>query len=461
MADMRKWLGRLGSVRLRITLAATLVFALAFAVASIALVRTVRASLEDDVRDDVMIALDDVAEQVADGEPPEAIGVPATEGVLYQVISPDGQVVGSSPGAGQVPFVLSIGGEALRPPATGERILEFERSTAGGDQLVSTREVDGPEGPLTVAVASPLEDIRRTVDTLGRTLWLGIPLLVALVAALVWFLVGRALRPVDAIRAEVEEISHTTMHRRVPVPASRDEVARLADTMNDMLDRLDQASARQRQFVSDASHELRSPLTTMHAALELGLRHADQADWPTVASTVLNEDRRMAGIIDDLLELSRMDENGAAALPVPVRLHEVTMEEIERLGDGRVDASGVSGGDVLGSRDQLGRVLRNLLANAARHAREQIVVALATDGDDVVFTVDDDGAGVPAEDRDLIFGRFTRLDAARTRDAGGSGLGLAIVRAAVTRHGGTVVVTDSPLGGARFVVRLPGVGGQR
>jgi signal transduction histidine kinase len=270
----------------------------------------------------------------------------------------------------------------------------------------------------------------------------------------VWFLVGRALRPVDAIRAEVEEISHTTMHRRVPVPASRDEVARLADTMNDMLDRLDQASARQRQFVSDASHELRSPLTTMHAALELGLRRAEQADWPRVATTVLNEDRRMAGIIDDLLELSRMDENGAAAPPVRVQLDEVAMEEIERLGDARVDASGVSEGQVLGSRDQLGRVLRNLLANAGRHARDGIAVALATDGDEVVLTVDDDGAGVPEEDRDVIFGRFARLDAARTRDAGGSGLGLAIVRAAVTRHGGTVVVDDSALGGARFVVRL-------
>lgn len=451
MVDGSRWRVRrvFGSVRLRITLAATLVFAVAFAVASIALVRSVRASLEDDVRDEVTLAARRVAAEVEAGDVPAPGGMPASvdvdpgAGVVYQVITPNGGVIVGSPGAGEVPFVLPL-----------DDAPEESEQTTGGRILV-TQSAESPEGPVTVAAASPLDDVRRTVDTLSGTLVVGIPALVVLVALLVWFLVGRALRPVDAIRAEVEEISHTTMHRRVPVPASHDEVARLADTMNDMLDRLNQASTRQRQFASDASHELRSPLATVHATLELGLRDPNHTDWPAVARQVVSEDQRMAAIIDDLLELSRLDENGSALPNTVVDLDDVVVEEVVRLGDARVDAQAVSAGRVHGQREQLGRAVRNLLANATRHAGENITVALRADGDGVVLTVDDDGPGVPPADRDQVFERFTRLDDGRARDDGGSGLGLAIVRAAATRHGGSVVVTDSELGGARLELRLP------
>jgi signal transduction histidine kinase len=245
------------------------------------------------------------------------------------------------------------------------------------------------------------------------------------------------------------------MHRRVPAPASTDEVARLAHTMNRMLDRLEAAAHRQRRFVSDASHELRSPVTAMRTDLEVGLRAPTTTDWEATARRTLGEADRLGRLVDDLLELARLDE-GATRPYDDVDLDELVALDVEsRNGSVPVATDEVSAGRVRGDRRQLSQLLRNLVDNAVRHAGARVAIGVRTDGDDVVLTVDDDGDGVPDADRARVFERFARLDEARARDDGGAGLGLALVQRVATAHHGSVEVGTSALGGARFEVRLP------
>jgi signal transduction histidine kinase len=292
-------------------------------------------------------------------------------------------------------------------------------------------------------------------------------LLVAAVAAVAWHLVGRALRPVEAIRSEVAAIGGPTIHRRVPTPETDDEIGRLAHTMNAMLDRLEAASTRQRQFVSDASHELRSPVTAIRTDVEVALREGERADWAAVGSAVLAEEERLERLLDDLLTLAAADEDSGAArradarvevrdlvADVAARPRRVPVRWTRDLGDAPDDVV------VVGRPDALARLLTNLVDNAARHAATavdvHVDVAASPTGTPVVhLAVDDDGGGIPAADRQRIFDRFTRLDDGRARDRGGAGLGLAVVRSIAVGHRGRVWVGDSPSGGARFVVELP------
>ena len=241
----------------------------------------------------------------------------------------------------------------------------------------------------------------------------------------------------------------------MPEPGTNDEVGKLAMTMNAMLDRLERSSDRQRQFVSDASHELRSPVTVIHAQLEVALRRGDDVDWPAVAERVPRRGRA-----------ARADDHRAARARArrreqrpddfdEVDLDEIVLEEAcARHGVG-VDVSRVSAGRVLGKAQQLARVVHNLLDNARRHAEPGVAVVARGARPGRRAAVDDDGPGIAPEDRERVFERFTRLDEGRARDAGGMGLGLALVKATVERHGGTVSIEEAPLGGARFVVRLP------
>jgi signal transduction histidine kinase len=228
--------------------------------------------------------------------------------------------------------------------------------------------------------------------------------------------------------------------------------------MNAMLDRLEGAADRQRQFVSDASHELRSPLATIRAKVEVAAIRPETADWPEVGGTVLGEVDRLDELVGDLLQLARLDETGGQlATTTDVDLDELAAAEVRRLrGLGvAADDSGVGAARVRGDRAALGRAVRNLADNAARHARAAVAVSVALDEADAVVRVDDDGPGVPAAERERVFERFTRLDEGRARGAGGAGLGLALVRAVAAAHGGSARVVDGPLGGARFELRLP------
>jgi signal transduction histidine kinase len=286
--------------------------------------------------------------------------------------------------------------------------------------------------------------------------------LVLFVGLIAWLLVGRALRPVEQLRATVETISRSTLEQRVDVPPSHDEVARLATTMNTMLERLQRSRDHERRFVSDASHELRSPLASIRAQLEVdaagGNARSDAgSDAGAVRAGVLADTIRLERIVGDLMELARSEEtagrpDGSVALDVIVA-DEITA--VQRCSPIEITADGIDDTVVRGRSDALARVTRNLLDNAVRHAEGRVVVGLHRIDGWAELTVDDDGPGVPVESEQRIFDRFARLDESRDRSTGGVGLGLAVVRAVVEHHGGTAACARSALGGARFVVRLP------
>jgi signal transduction histidine kinase len=304
-------------------------------------------------------------------------------------------------------------------------------------------------------VLPSVEAVKGDLDTFEAVIWVVVPVLIVLLALSTWLVVGRVLRPVEAIRARVARIGASDLHQRVPDPGTGDEVGRLAGTMNAMLDRLQRSSDRQRRFVSDASHELRSPLASQRTQLEVALTHPERADWPSVASGALEEGGRMERLVDDLLALARADEGAVLAHTEELDLGEIMAAEAERVGGLAVDTSGVRPTTVRGDPQSMRRAVRNLLDNARRHAAARIVLHVSLEGDQVLAVVEDDGTGIPEAEREQVFERFARLEEGRDRDAGGTGLGLAVVREIVQAHGGTVVAEEGTAGGARLVVRLP------
>jgi signal transduction histidine kinase len=481
-----RWLHPLQSVRVRITLAAMLVTAVAVGTAGWLLVRSVEDTQLGEVRDDINANLDEVVARLEDGaDPQDAVDTASTVGFgMLQVTDASGQVVASSFLQGGQAFVVTrmlgdpptagteVSGEPPADVATGApprlppegaegsvAMLGANGLVAGSIETIS-RSVDTPTGRVTVTAAAPVDQVARSVEALRDRLWIGLPVAVALVAAVAWVLVGRALRPVDAMRAEVDEITGSTMHRRVREPATSDEIARLARTMNAMLGRLDATATRQRQFVSDASHELRSPVAAIRTSLEVARRRADRADWPSVVDTALAEESRLEALLDDLLLLAAQDENGAATVhPEPVDLAALATTEARRPRRVPVEVDlWPADGPALriaADADQLAHALSNLVDNAARYATSVVQITLSCYEGIVRVAVDDDGPGIPVAERERVFERFTRLDDSRTRAQGGSGLGLAVVRAIVSRHHGRVHIEDSPLGGARFVAEFP------
>jgi signal transduction histidine kinase len=448
-----RWIHALNSVRVRITVAAVVVAAMAVGSAGWLLVRSVEDAQVRSIRHDVNAYLDQVANRLEKGQDPQ-VAVTATDGspppALLRVTDERGQVVASSP----EPVDDGDGGDR---PAAGD-IPRGQEIIVPDETL--TRTVETPNGDLTITADTPVDQVDRNVDALTERLVVGLPALVALVGVIAWVLVGRALRPVEAMRAEAERITGSTMHRRLPEPPTNDEVGRLARTMNTMLDRLETAAAQQRRFVSDASHELRSPVATLRAGLEVARSKPGPAGWPTRVDSLLAEESRLESLLDDLLLLAAHDENAPITAPAtPVNLTALAIEEGQRprrvpvhIVQTPADNRAVF---VAGAQQQLARALSNLADNAARHATTVVRISVSNDGDTARLVVDDDGPGIPPNDRERVFERFTRLDDSRARPDGGSGLGLAVVRSILTSHQGSVRVDDSPLGGARFIAELP------
>ena len=317
-----------------------------------------------------------------------------------------------------------------------------------------------PDGPVTVRVGTSTESVTEASRTLTGALLVGVPLVTALLGLATWLILGRALRQVDAIRTEVDSITGAELHRRVPTTRADDEVGRLATTMNGMLARLETASARQRDFVADASHDLQGPLAAQRAQLEVALASAGEMDVPALARDLLAGTTDMERLVRDLLFLATDDDGAPPPPPVPLDLDDLVLEEAARLRPAtgvRLEVGGVSAAPVRGDAGELRRLVRNLLENAARYAATTVWVSAGVEGDDVHVEVDDDGPGVPAAEAERIFERFHRGDTARSRDDGGSGLGLAIARTVARRHGGDLTL-DPAGAGARFVLRLPADG---
>jgi signal transduction histidine kinase len=444
-------------VRVRTTALATLVVGLTLALGGVALVLALRTvlthSIERAVRQQAVAA----AEVVETGNKPDVVTGhdEDDDDVVGQILDARGGIVDASPALGpsglERPIAEGLGDRQARVVKPfvddGERFMAV------------AAEVDAPQGHRTVVVASTLEVVDESVEIVASLLTLGLPLLLAVVAITTWRMVGRALTPVEAIRTTAEGVSSADLSGRVPEPTTADEVARLATTMNRMLDRLEDGQRRQRRFVADASHELRSPVATIRQHAEVAKAHPDRTSPDELAGTVLAEALRIQRLVDDLLLLARADEHSLGLRRRPLDLDDIVLGEVRRVRattDLEVDAGAVSAGPVDGDADALHRVVRNVVDNAVRHADHRLALSLGENGaGTVTLAIEDDGVGVPSDQRQRVFERFVRLDDARARDGGGSGLGLAIVAEVVSAHGGTVALTDGTLGGARVEITLP------
>ena len=459
-----------GSVRVRITGAVVLIFGIMLAGAAIGLVRQVQAELINDVQLRNNAVTQALSDALSSGRvsPEVLVNTPAQfeaemagradvamlrEGITDSYISAEGPAVES---LGTAPTLW----DRIRRFVTNRVTTPLFGKTAPSDVssdrfAISRAVVKTPTGGLTITVASPLDGIHRTVHSVSNSLGVAVPLMIVLVGAMTWFMTGRALRPVEAITFRANEITGSTLDERVPETASDDEIGELARTMNRMLDRLERSATLQRRFMSDASHELRSPVASIKTQLETALIDPAATDWEGVARTVLAEDERLEFLVTDLLALSRIEE-GRTRVLVDVDLDEVIFDQTVRPSRVPIDRSAVGAGRVRAVYGEMASVVRNLVDNAVRHANGQVKVSLGEVGTHLVrLSVDDDGPGVAVDDREKVFERFARLQEGRSRDAGGSGLGLALTRRIVESYGGRVFIETSPLGGASFVVELP------
>ncbi|MEU7328264.1 sensor histidine kinase [Streptomyces parvus] len=479
------------SVRARAALGATLVVAVALIGAGLAVLLVLRANLIDQADLQAEVAAREVAGALATGTPYEDVELDDEEDHPVQVtdeedrvvlVSKDLRAVTGTGATGVTPVPSASAGATPAPdeeddgddddqdddrsrpgrgevssddPVFSDGTATVDRTTA--DYRFAAVEATTPDGvTLTVYAGAPLAAEQEAVNTVRGAMLTGLPVLLVVVAGVTWLVTRRALRPVEGIRQEMAAITASEdLARRVPEPDSRDEIAALARTTNETLTVLEASVERQRRFVADASHELRSPIASLRTQLEVAEAHPELLDLPgAVADTV-----RLQVLAADLLLLARLDA-GEKPGSATVELGALVREEVsQRTRDRIAVAVEVPEGgafEVNGSRGQLSRVIGNLLDNAQRHADSSVAVSVAADGRGVRVEVRDDGAGVPEDERERIFERFVRLDDARSRDDGGAGLGLAIARDVAARHGGTLTVHRADEGGAAFRLWLPG-----
>ncbi|MGA4875033.1 sensor histidine kinase [Streptomyces lydicamycinicus] len=464
----------MGSVRARAAAGATVVVALALIAAGTAVLLVLRGNLQNQAGLEAEVAAREVAAQIATETAYDKLDLPdgdehpvvvtgddgRVRAVGEDVRAVDGQRVGAAQGTGSVaPPAEDEDGEddddrALKPGEVDDDV-EYRDGTADVDgtvadyrfAVVEAKDTRGEQA--TVRAGAALAPEQDAVGSVRDAMLLGLPLLLVVVAGVTWLVTRRALRPVEGIRGEMAAITASTdLSRRVPVPSSKDEIGRLARTTNETLAALESAVERQRRFVADASHELRSPIASLRTQLEVGVAHPELLDVPgAVEDTV-----RLQRLAADLLLLARLDAGerpGGARVDLAAMVRE---ESSQRVADRVPVRTGeLANAEVAGSRGQLGRVLGNLLDNAQRHAVASVRVAVVREGEWAVLRVEDDGPGVPESERERIFERFVRLDDARARDDGGAGLGLAIARDVAVRHGGSLAVRT----GSVFELRLP------
>ncbi|MDG9711488.1 sensor histidine kinase [Streptomyces sp. DH10] len=460
-----------GSVRARATLGATLVVAVALVAAGAAVLLSLKSNLMGEAGTRAERSARVIASQLAAGTPYDKLsGLDGDDGPV-QVLAAKKRLVRASEDLEKISGTdsdrvkpqspVAPGGdddsddheEDLEPgEIAGESTFKNGSATIDGDtedyRFAAIEVETHDRGRLKVYAGAPLAAEHGAVQTALTVMLIGFPLLLGVVAGVTWLVTRRALRPVEGIRSEMAAITASQdLARRVPEPQTHDEVARLARTTNETLAALETSVERQRRFVADASHELRSPIASLRTQLEVAAAHPELLDLDgAVEDTV-----RLQRLAADLLLLARLDA-GERPHDAKVDLAGLAREAAEGRTGVTVDAEPVN---VAGSRGQLGRVLANLLDNAQRHARSAVVVTVRREGDLALVGVADDGDGVPQSDRERIFERFVRLDAARSRDDGGAGLGLAIARDVAVRHGGTLTAGQGPAGGALFELRLP------
>lgn len=485
------------SLRFRLTIVVAGLFAIALVTAAAITRSHLRGQLERDARAAATALLDDYL------SPSPSMVPSVAEGEVTRILyyGPDGEVIPSSTIGGLIADELQqflpegdITTGAFGPPGDGAIVLGSgfavvdEMPIDGSEQPPETvfeagavivelftdpgplRHVDvhgavavgrdvllGSE-PVTVVVAAPTASIDDSLDAITGVGVVAIPLLTLLVAAITWYVTARTLRPVEAIRRQVARTDPASLDHHVPRPGTGDEIDRLAGTMNDMLDRLHGASQQQRRLISDASHELRSPITATLATLETTTTDDIADRWPQLADTLIAEQHRLKALVDDLLLLAELDEHPAAAASSDslVDLDELVVEEVARPRGVEVRAHIEVPQRVPGSERLLARALANVIDNASRHAAGAVDVTVTSDPRGrAIVRIDDDGPGIRPHDRARVLERFTRLDEPRHRTEGGAGLGLAIVAEIARQHHASLTISDSPSGGARFEIALP------
>ncbi|KAB2344019.1 sensor histidine kinase [Actinomadura rudentiformis] len=450
MNALWRWIRREPEIRVRVTVSAVLVSGLLSSALYAAVMALVR---QEEVSDRERILARTgrrVAALVRLGRPTESTITGNVD--LVQVVDARRRVLAATPGMKGRPAV------DFPAPAWDDDRRDGVTCRARGDGcylVVAIRVDDGPAPRVVYSLARRPGLMPEPV--LGTVLALCVPLIAGLIGYGTWRSAGRTLRPVNEIRRELDEITASDLERRVPVPPRVDEISRLARSVNATLDRLEGAVAKQRAFVSDLSHELRSPLTGLRTELELALSDPDGTDVPETLRAILKNTERLQAVVDDLQALARLDSQEGLRRE-PVDLHELADQEIlRRPRRTHVTIEGDETVIVQGGRNELARLFTNLIDNADRHASTTLAVTVRNMPDWAQVEVIDDGPGIAPGDRERVFERFTRLAEGVHRDAGGTGLGLAIARDIATAHGGSLTITDreDDVEGARFLLRLP------
>jgi signal transduction histidine kinase len=451
----RSW----ATLRTRTTILATTLTAITLVAGGVALVLALQGRLTVSGDGLSRSRVNDLLALAERGQLPTTIPNIEDDGV-EQVVSADGTVIAAS---------SNVAGQQAMADVDAGSQPEVHTLVAPDDDEIEEYRVwvaqgPSPDGPVTVYVGSSLESVSEATRTLRGALLVGVPLALLLLAGALWWVLGRALRRMDRIREEVDGIDEDRLGHRVSESGVDDEVGRLATTMNRMLERLEAAQARQRTFVADASHDLQSPLAAQRAQLEVALARPGQTDSVTLGREMLATTAQMERLVGDLLFLAAAEEGATGPRLVPLDLEVVVLEEVSRARTGAsvaIDTSRVSAAPAVADRDDVQRIVRNLLDNALAHARTAVEVRASAGPDGASLDVVDDGPGIAEADRERIFHRFHRGDPARSRHTSGSGLGLAIARALAERNGGILVLanTDGGPAGAHFLLRLPTSGG--
>ncbi len=450
---MLSWRERARTLRVRVTIIASMVMTVAI-VTGIGLlyllqIQTVHRALDAQLG----AYVSDIADTSPNGNWPTYLPPSNVDGnVEAQVVGADGTVLAATRTLAGVPPVYALPDGASMPVRlkAAEGVIPGDVRVIGIRRTVAGRQVSIIAGTST----SLLTNLRSAFTS---DLLIGFPLILLAAGCGVWFIVGRALRPVDRIRSTVADITSADLSRRVPDPGTADEIGSLAHTMNDMLSRLESSADRQRRFVADASHELRSPLAAIRTTLEVGLAHPDRAPWLVIAERATEQSARLEVLIQQLLLLARADERSLSEHREDIDVFEVLTDLLDQsvTGDIAIDLSLSTATVMIGNPAHIARVFRNIIDNAVRHATTTIQVTSRTQKGQIVVEITDDGPGVGEGDRDRIFDRFVRLDSSRGRGTGTSGLGLAIAREITTAHQGSITVLAHHPHGARFVIQFP------
>jgi signal transduction histidine kinase len=449
------------SVRARLTVIFVIAIAVILTFTGIALVNLVHRSLLTQASDQIDAVMEQTQMRFASGSTtPKHLVVLATQGdVVVQVTnSADTKVWAASSAISSAPVLARpvvdfAFGSGLRPEYIHNAQTDPTLAELSSGQVATITTKRGQGLIFGYIYGGP---IAHSVKVLLASLLISFPLLLLVSGSLIWLGIGLALAPVEAIRRRVDAIAAQDLTQRVPVTGGDDEIARLSRTVNEMLDRLESASRFQQEFVSNASHELRSPLTTLLATTERATGDPDSANWPAVADVVMREGRRLDGIIGDLFWLARHDEDQVDIEHTEVDFDDLLYEEASRvrsLTDLNVDTTAVAPTRVMGDPTMFKRMIRNVVDNAMRYAQSELRFDSHFDGDEAVIVVSDDGEGIDVADSARFFERFTRADSARSRRSGGTGLGLAIVTEIVGRHGGSARFVEVEAG-SRLELRV-------